>query len=561
MSEALVERTAAGQRPVGPSAAQLEQLLEVATGLGADLDLPAVLDRLVLGAMRLTRARYGALAVLGPDGMIGDFVAHGFDAATKHAIGQPPQGRGLLGVLVDDPRPLRVDDVGSHPRAYGFPPHHPPLRAFLAVPVSTPAGIWGHLYVAEPEKGRPDGGGADVFDAADETLVVRLAAAAGPTIANAQQHQRSARRQAWLEALTEVQEVLLTSTDRTSALRLVARRAREVAGADFAALLLPAQDDELSVEVVSGDGMDEGPSLRFPLAGSLTGEVLRTGRPVVSDDVHADETAFSPAGGWPEEWPALGAALFVPLTSSSGTLGVLVVAARRDVDGRFGLGEVQLVGSLAGQAALALERLRARDDRARLAVYEDRDRIARDLHDLVIQRLFATGLQLQGTARLLADDAQRARVEGAVDDLDTTIQAIRATIFQLGRRAGALSAEVRSVVEESSRSLASAPVLTLEGPLDGGVPERVRPHLVAVLREALTNVARHAEADTASVLVAVGDDIRVVVEDDGCGMGVTVRRSGLRNLRERAESLGGVLEVTPADERGTRLEWRVPLRG
>ncbi|HEU4676538.1 MAG TPA: GAF domain-containing protein, partial [Motilibacteraceae bacterium] len=434
--------------------------------------------------------------------------------------------------------------------------HHPPLRAFLAVPVSTPAGIWGHLYVAEPERGE-----RDVFDAADEALLVSLAAAAGPTIANAQQHQRSARRQAWLEALTEVQEVLLTSTDRTSALRLVARRAREVADADFAALLLPAQDDELSVEVVSGDGMDEGPSLRFPLAGSLTGEVLRTGRPVVSDDVHADETAFSPAGGWPEEWPQLGAALFVPLTSSSGTLGVLVVAARRDVDGRFGLGEVQLVGSLAGQAALALERLRARDDRARLAVYEDRDRIARDLHDLVIQRLFATGLQLQGTARALADDAQRARVEGAVDDLDTTIQAIRATIFQLGRRAGALSAEVRAVVEESGRSLASAPVLTLEGPLDGGVPERVRPHLVAVLREALTNVARHAKADTASVLVAVGDDIRVVVEDDGCGMGVTVRRSGLRNLRERAESLGGVLEVTPADERGTRLEWRVPLRG
>ncbi|MGN6331544.1 MAG: GAF domain-containing protein [Motilibacteraceae bacterium] len=556
MSVAVAERTGQEQVRARPSAAQLEELFEVATGLGADLDLPAVLDRLVLGAMRLTAARYGALAVLGPDGMIGDFVAHGFDAATRHAIGQPPQGRGLLGVLVEDPRPLRVDDVAAHPRAYGFPPHHPPLRAFLAVPVTTPAGIWGHLYVAEPERS-----GRDVFDAADEALVVSLAAAAGPTIANAQQHQRSARRQAWLEALTEVQEVMLTSTDRTSALRLVARRAREVADADFAALLLPAQDDELSVEVVSGDGMDEGPSLRFPLAGSLTGEVLRTGRPVVSDDVHADEIAFSPAGGWPEEWPQLGAALFVPLTSSSGTLGVLVVAARRDVDGRFGLGEVQLVGSLAGQAALALERLRARDDRARLAVYEDRDRIARDLHDLVIQRLFATGLQLQGTARALADEAQRARVERAVDDLDTTIQAIRATIFQLGRRAGALSAEVRAVVEESGRSLASAPVLTLEGPLDGGVPERVRPHLVAVLREALTNVARHAKADTASVLVAVGDDIRVVVEDDGCGMGVTVRRSGLRNLRERAESLGGVLEVSPADERGTRLEWRVPLRG
>ncbi|HEU0191425.1 MAG TPA: histidine kinase, partial [Mycobacterium sp.] len=209
----------------------------------------------------------------------------------------------------------------------------------------------------------------------------------------------------------------------------------------------------------------------------------------------------------------------------------------------------------------ALQVARHREDQQKLAVLEDRDRIGRDLHDLVIQRLFATGLQLQGTARLLDDEAQRARVEGAVDDLDTTIQAIRATIFQLGRRAGALSAEVRAVVEEAGRSLASAPVLTLEGPLDGGVPERVRPHLVAVLREALTNVARHAQADTASVLVAVGDDIRVVVEDDGCGMGVTVRRSGLRNLRERAESLGGVLEVTPADERGTRLEWRVPLRG
>lgn len=531
------------------------RLLAAVMHVGSDLDLDAVIERTIAAGRELVGARYGALGVLGPDRMLREFVTQGIESEQRAQMGAPPQGHGILGLLIEDARPLRLAEIAAHAESYGFPPGHPPMSSFLGVPVRTRQGVFGHLYLTEKE------GGEDFTDD-DVDLVTSLAEAAGAAVENAQLHDRGRRRQAWLEALAEIQEVLLTSTDRRSALRLIAARAREVASADFAGILLPAEDDDLAVEVVSGEGLPSeghGTGVRYPVAGSLTGEVLRSGRPAVVDDLAEEEPAFSHEGHWPADWPELGPALFVPLSTSTGTLGVLVVASRRDRNVRFPLNEVQLVGSLAGQAALALERLRARDDRARLAVFEDRDRIARDLHDLVIQRLFATGLQLQAGARGLQDEGLRERLERAVDDLDTTIGQIRTTIFQLGMRAGSLSAEVRGLVEEIGHA-GIDPVLVIEGPIDQGVPERVRPHLLAVLREALTNVARHAGATRVDVAVQVGDDIAAVVEDDGVGITVGGRRSGLRNLRQRAESLGGTLTVTAGADGGTRIVWRVPQR-
>ena len=530
-------------------------LLDAVIRVGRDLDLDGVIDRTIAAGRELVGAQYGALGVLGPDRMLREFVTQGIDPEQRAAMGAPPQGHGILGLQIHEARPLRLGDIAAHEMSYGFPPGHPPMRTFLGVPVRTSQGVFGHLYLTEKADGAE-------FTDEDVDVVTSLAEAAGAAVENAQLHDRGRRRQAWLEALAEIQEVLLTSTDRTSALRLIAARAREVASADFAGILLPAEDDDLAVEVVSGEGLpSEGaaPGVRYPVAGSLTGEVLRSGRPAVVDDLAHEEPAFSHEGHWPAAWPELGPALFVPLSTSTGTLGVLVVASQRDRNVRFPLNEVQLVGSLAGQAALALERLRARDDRARLAVFEDRDRIARDLHDLVIQRLFATGLQLQAGARGLEDAALSERLERAVDDLDVTIEQIRTTIFQLGQRADSLSVEIRGLVEELGRT-GITPVLLVEGPIDQGVPERVRPHLLAVLREALTNVARHADASRVDVAVHVGDDIMAVVEDDGVGIKAGGRRSGLRNLRQRAESLGGSLQVSTREGGGTRIAWRVPQR-
>ena len=502
---------------------RLSALLTEVMQLGAGLDLDAVLERVTAAACRLTGAEYCALGVLAPDGSLSAFHTHGMSEEDQSRLAHRPRGLGVLGVLVTDPRPLRLDDISEHPRSVGFPAGHPTMTTFLGVPIQIGSTLYGNLYLSnKPEP----------FSDADERTVVALAAAAGTAIDNARRYAESERRRAWVEASAEITTALLGRMQSRGALSLIVRKARELSDADTAALAVEDDDGRLTVQVCEG----------VDVVGLAVG-----------DSLPADGTMPHSQGG---------AELCVPFTAPAGAEGRLVLswstAASRDA----AQVSSEAVRGFAAQAALALDRLQAEEDRASLAVLADRDRIARDLHDLVIQRLFATGLALQGAARMTVRPEVSERVEAAIEDLDVTIRDIRATIFSLHRRPGTddLRGELLDLVSEAAAKLGIVPALALEGPVESVVPHDVRPHLIAVLSEALANAARHADAARVNVKVSVAHgDLAVSVQDDGKGLPDTMQESGLRNLRARAVELGGSLEVRAAEGGGTRLHWQVPL--
>ncbi|WP_405103905.1 GAF domain-containing protein [Micromonospora sp. NBC_01412] len=527
---------------------RLRALLDAVVGIGTDLDLRSTLQRIVQSACELAGARYGALGVIGSDRLLHDFIVHGIDPELHASIGDLPHGRGVLGLLIDDPHPVRMPDITKHPLSYGFPPNHPPMHSFLGVPVRIRDQVFGNLYLAEKQ-------GAVEFTEDDEEIVVALAAAAGVAIENARLYALAHRRERWLAATAEITSVLLGEVRRTDALTLVARRAREVAEAELAVVLLYDEDaGEFTVEVV--DGADER-------ARELVGSVLPAAETAFAGSVtgrrHELVENLAEAAPWPAPVTA-GPAVVSPLAAADTLHGVLVIAYGPDRGGATD-DDVALLGSFAGQAALAMERARGQEERELLVVLEDRERIARDLHDVVIQRLFATGLQLQSGAMNARPDVAK-RINAAVDDLDATIRDIRRTIFELRTpMSAALRTEIREAVDVAAGSLGFRPTLELTGPIDSAVPEPIRPDLTAVLREALSNAVRHAEANRVAVAVRVdGGWVTVTVTDDGRGCDPAAARGGLVNLRERAERHGGEFAVRPAIPRGTELHWTVPLR-
>jgi signal transduction histidine kinase len=368
---------------------RVERFLDAVLAIGSDLSLPVVLRRIVAASASLADARYAALGVIGPEGRLAEFITVGADAETIEAIGDPPEGRGILGLLIVEPHPIRLHDLSEHAESYGFPPDHPPMHSFLGVPIRVRGENFGNLYLTEKE------GGGD-FTHEDEQRVVALAAAAGVAIENARLHAR----------------------------------VRE------------------------------------------------------------------------------------------------------------------------------------------LAVVEDRERIARDLHDTVIQRLFATGMALQATGRLAGDRPELVeRLDRAVEDLDVTIRDIRASIFALQeseRGSGGLRSDVIALARDAAGSLGVDPRVVFDGPVDAAVSDGIADHLLATLREALTNVARHARASTVEVLVVAGDELTLRVTDDGIGIDEAPRPGGqgLRNMTARAQALGGTVVVGAGPGgRGTELRWRVPVGG
>ncbi|WP_422740624.1 GAF domain-containing protein [Micromonospora sp. WMMD729] len=529
---------------------RLRALLDAVVGIGTNLDLRTTLRRIVQAACELVGAQYGALGVVGPDRLLHDFIVHGVTPEQHALIGDLPHGRGVLGLLIDDPRPLRMPDITQHPRSYGFPANHPPMHSFLGVPVLIREQVFGNLYLAEKQ------GGAQ-FTEDDEEIVVALAAAAGVAIENARLYALAHRRERWLAATAEITTVLLGEVRRTDALALVARRAREVAEAELALVLLHDADTaQFTVEVV--DGVDERARALvgavLPTADTSFGAAVAQGRHDQVDDLaHA------------APWPALlhtGPAIVSPLATAETLHGVLIVAHRPERGGGASDEDVALLGSFAGQAALAMERARGQEERELLVVLEDRERIARDLHDVVIQRLFATGLQLQSAAPMMARPEVAKRINAAVDDLDDTIRDIRRTIFELRTpMTAALRTEIREAIELAAESLGFKPHLELTGPVDSAVPDTIRPELTAVLREALSNTVRHAQATRVDVAVRVeGDQVSVTVTDNGVGCDPSAARGGLINLRERADRLTGAFTINPVDPQGTELHWSVPLR-
>jgi two-component system, NarL family, sensor histidine kinase DevS len=535
---------------------RMHGLLEAVVAVGSGLDLESTLKRIVEAAVGLVDARYGALGVIGEGQRLAEFIPVGLDAAAIGRIDHWPEGRGLLGLLIRDPRPLRLADIAAHPDSSGFPEGHPPMRSFVGVPVRVRDEVFGNLYLTGKQ-----GGGEFTED--DEAVLVALGAAAGVAIENARLYETARRQQQWMQANAEVATALLSGAGPDEVLAAVTRQVRELSRADLVVLALPEQSGRmLTIGFADGDGAEAARGLVLPTEHSLSGHVLKTGSPLSVDDFAGDSrTATSVRGPMGH----IGPAVLFPLGAAGDVRGVLTVGRRRG-GMAFPAATAEVVGSFAVQAGIALELAGRRRDAERLSLYEDRDRIARDLHDLVIQRLYATGMSLEGTVPMITRPETATRVKRAVDAMDETIKDIRMTIFALQSRGQDSQPNLREaivgVVEEMTPVAGFAPSLRLGARLNDQVAAEVAEDMLNALREALSNAARHAHASRIDVSVDVdaGGFLVVRVSDDGAGIPAHGRRSGLRNLKLRAEKLGGELHLGPghADGRGTGLTWRVP---
>ncbi|MCW2613674.1 MAG: putative signal transduction histidine kinase [Frankiales bacterium] len=529
---------------------RLRGLLEANQAVASEVSLPVLLRRIVESASSLVGARYAALGVLGPDRLT-EFIHVGMDPTTVDSIGPLPRGEGILGLLIQDPQPLRLHDLGEHVQSVGFPPGHPPMRSFLGVPIRVRDKVFGNLYLTEKK-----GGGE--FTDEDEELVEALAAAAAIAIDNAALFDEARRRQVWQQASTQITTELLSGACGLEALSLVARHAQEVSGAEVVAVAVPGPTGAFVVQATEGAPDWVGQPL--PLSGSDTERRLLDGRPVVVDDPGKCEDLTDLV----RRDADVTSLVLVPMQAGGETRGVLVVAAR----GRalaISATDAEVMAAFGSQAALALELGENRGAREQLTLLGDRERIARDLHDQVIQRLFALGLGLQSMSSRTPPELA-PRLLGYVDDLDETIREIRATIFELQRdgREGPVQTRVRvlDVVAEAAPALGFDPRVQLEGPLDTLASGAVAEGLLAVLREALSNIARHAAATSVRVEVRAGvEGVRLVVSDDGVGLGQPARTSGLRNMADRAHELGGTFRADSGPDGGTTVVWSVPLPG
>lgn len=550
--EDLVREVQARMRGALDQQERLRLLLDAVVTIAGSLSLDGVLSRIVAIASRLVDSHYAALGVLGDasDKRLRTFVYHGISDEQAVEIGHLPRGHGLLGLLIDRPEPVRLHDIAEHPASYGFPPNHPPMHSFLGVPVRVRDQVFGNLYLTEKSDGTD-------FTAEDEDIVVALAVAAGVAIDNARLYEDATRREAWLRATAEITALLSEATSEDVALRAIAERAREVAGADVAWIVAGASPEELRVRAIAGVKATDDELAGLRMTSTIGQEVVESGEAVLIQDLSMEPVSVSALPGW----PTIGPGVVVPLGSSGSSVrGALALGwAPENVD-QYSAMKFELPASFARQAALALQVARAREDQQRLTLLEDRDRIGRDLHDLVIQRLFAVGLGLQSTGRLSDRPEVAKRLDQAVDDIDATIKDIRRTIFALGapEASADVQGEVSRLVDRAAATLKFRPELVFEGPVRTLISADVVPDLLAVLGEALSNAGRHAFASSGSVRLAVGDQIVLTVTDDGKGMPDDVVESGLANIRRRAEQRGGTFVVESKEGEGTVLRWAVP---
>ncbi|MEU9390278.1 GAF domain-containing sensor histidine kinase [Streptomyces sp. NPDC048324] len=534
---------------------RVHSLLEAVLSVGRELELEQVLRSIVEAAAVLVDAEYAALGVIGPDGKrLSAFHTVGVGPEEIARIGPYPEGHGILGELIRHPEPLRLAKLSEHPASYGFPAHHPPMNSFLGVPIRVRDQIFGNLYLTEKR------GGAQ-FDEEDESVLSTLAVAAGVAIDNARLYEESRLRERWLQANAEITHSLMSGGPSSEVLGLIAERAGEITDSALAAVALPMEDtDSLAVEYAFGLDADAHRGLVLPMDRSLMGLAFSGAAPVTSSDAAHDQRISSE----PPRFEGLGPAVAVPIgTGEEGPRGVVLLARKQ---GRpvYSTTEIEPLQSFAAQAAIAMELAERRRDAEEIAVLKDRDRIARDLHDLAIQRLFATGMTLQSAGRFIEHEEAAERVVRAVDDLDETIKIIRSTIFGLRARDGGagtgLRARVVRSVGEATPVLGFAPSVRMEGLVDTDVPQETADHVIAVLSEALTNIARHSGAQRADVALETdGREVRLTVADNGRGIPDGGRRSGLRNMAERAEQLGGSLRVDCPEGGGTTLVWLVPV--
>jgi signal transduction histidine kinase len=523
---------------------RLDGLVEAMLTITSGLELDDTLRTIVHTAIEMVDARYGALGVRGQGHELVEFVYEGIDQAMREKIGHLPEGRGVLGVLIDDPKPIRLEDISSHAASVGFPPNHPPMRTFLGVPVRIRDEVFGNLYLTEKA-------GGQLFSEDDEVLVQALAAAAGIAIENARLYQQSKARQSWIEATRDIGTELLSGADPATVFRLIAREALQLTTAMTTLVAVPddnevsaAEVTDLVVVATAGETLPQD-SQAIPVSGTSIGEAFVQRAPGRFDTVDI-------AGGGP--------ALVLPLRTTDTVAGVLV-ALRRTGDYPFTAEQLDMMAAFADQAALAWQLASTQRRMRELDILTDRDRIARDLHDHVIQRLFAVGLSLQGTIPRARSPEVQQRLTESVDDLQQVIQEIRTAIFDLhGGSSG--STRLRQRIDEAVAQFSTPDLRTtvqFVGPLSV-VDASLADHGEAVVREAVSNAVRHAHATTLTVSVVVEDEFSIEVVDNGQGIPADITGSGLTNLRKRAEEVGGDLTIESAPGAGTVIRWSAPLQ-
>ncbi|SHN88433.1 Histidine kinase-, DNA gyrase B-, and HSP90-like ATPase [Geodermatophilus obscurus] len=536
---------------VAESQARIQHLLDAFLTVSTGLDLEATLRRIVETATDLVDARYGALGVLAPQGGLAAFIHVGIDDELATRMGNLPEGRGVLGQLITEPYPLRIADLSRHPASVGFPPHHPAMHTFLGVPVLVRGEVFGNLYLTEKRRGE--------FTAEDEAVLSALAGAAGIAIDNARLYEEAEERRRWTTAISDVRASLLDASLPDEALRLIALRVNELTGARSTLILVgPSLTDgayEVCVQV--GAGLDDLTGQRLTTldnpvleaVGSVDG-VVTVGMQEVGD--HQGPNAHV-------DW---GPCVAVPLRGTHSEDAVLI-AARGAGAPAFDPLTAPLIAAFADQAAVALDLAARQRMSRRLDVYEDRDRIARDLHDHVIQRVFAAGLSLQSVLPRIQDVQTQRRISTVVAQLDETVRDIRTTIFDLHNtedidESPGLRRRLLDIVTETAAAVLR-PTVRMSGAVDNLVTGDLAADVEAVAREAVSNAARHSGADQVTLTLDVTDEVVLEVSDDGRGISERAARSGLRNIEERAARRGGGLVVEPLSDGGTRVRWWAPL--
>lgn len=541
----LTERT----HEVMSTEARLRDLISASNTIVSDIDLSTVLTRIVEVARRLLGAEYAAMGVTAKDGHLSQFIHAGMTDEVVARIGHLPEGKGLLGALIQDPQPVRLRTLAEDQRSSGFPAGHPPMDSFLGVPIRVRDEVYGNLYLTNQENGQ--------FTAGDEAIAEALAASAGIAIANARLFEDSRYRERWSMALAETNRYMLANEEE-NAQQILVERVLELADADVACVILAVPDrNDLVVDRATGQGADDLLEMTFPLDGSIVKSVMDEGKARIYD-----QSDGAQVDGFLNR-SSMGEAILVPFDVSARQRGILVVArspGRPDFRER----DVEMASSFADQVTLAVQRADSHESQRRVELLEDRSRIARDLHDHVIQRLFAAGLSLQAVASGLGPGDASKRIMQQIADIDDTIAQIRESIFALKKDSkssgSGLRSRLREVIDRVAVQLPSTPKVRFLGPVDLMSDREITDDAAAVVTEGLANVVRHADAKNVTITVTAASGLLTIdVIDDGEGVSEGALLRGLTNLRDRASQRGGTFTVQGAKPRGTQLTWSVPV--
>lgn len=537
----------------------LEHIIPALLNVTRDLDRETALTTIVNTAKELTGATYAALGILDRQGVPGGGAFIHSDLGAEYAefvaSTNTPRGQGVLGAIPAD-EALILQDIRSHPRSAGFPPGHPPMTSFMGAPVHLGGSTYGRLYLTD----KPGG-----FTPADAQIIEFLASAAAIAVRNSELFAVARSREKWVAVGQEITTTMLEGTEVEDALQLIADRLRQVAGADAACLVLPGMNDDWMIEFTSGERAADLVGVIMPSGGRAV-QVIETGQGIVVESFQRTPSLRLP------EFGRFGPALYAPLIAHGKPAGVVILLRARGAE-EFHLHDLDIATVIARQAALALELAEARAAQDHATLLDERARISRDLHDMAIQQLFATGLSLTAMAEeLQPTNPQMSRaLLGTLDDVDDSVRQIRAIVNALrdSEQVENFNDRLEREISMARTGLGFAPSVVLRADgihpedVDALIDDELADDIVAVVREGLANAARHARASSVGVDVAISaEDVTITVTDDGRGIDPQrARNSGLNNLGDRARRRGGDFSLgAPAGHRGAEIRWRAPLR-